>query len=257
MSAHPFRLLGQSGFRLEINGLVIYMDPYLSNSVQELDSPDLERLIPVPIDPDKVTDANFVIISHVHIDHCDPQTIPSLAVSSPNCRFIGPKPVLEKLISWGIDGDRCFMAKEEWMDLDRGLRIVAVPAAHPEITRDANGNLSAVGFVLEIGGKRCYMAGDTSIEDELLDRLHHLKPISFALLPVNEHNYYRGRRNIVGNMSVRDAFGLAEEIGISLVVPVHWDMFAANSVSPDEIMAIYRQIKPRFDLEMNPAAITL
>lgn len=149
------------------------------------------------------------------------------------------------------------MAKEEWMDLDRGLRIVAVPAAHPEITRDANGNLSAVGFVLEIGGKRCYMAGDTSIEDELLDRLHHLKPISFALLPVNEHNYYRGRRNIVGNMSVRDAFGLAEEIGISLVVPVHWDMFAANSVSPDEIMAIYRQIKPRFDLEMNPAAITL
>ncbi len=53
------------------------------------------------------------------------------------------------------------------------------------------------------------------------------------------------------------AFGLAEEIGISLVVPVHWDMFAANSVSPDEIMAIYRQIKPRFDLEMNPAAITL
>lgn len=257
MTPYPFRLLGQSGFRLELNGIVVYMDPYLSNSVQELDSPDLKRLIPVPIEPDKVRDADFVLISHIHIDHCDPQTIPSLAASSPDCQFIGPKPVVDKLMTWGIDGGRCSIAKEEWVDLDRDLRIVAVPAAHPKITRDLDGNLSAIGFVMEVKGTRCYIAGDTSIEEELLNRLHQLKPISLALLPVNEHNYYRGRRNIIGNMSVRDAFGLAEELGISVVIPVHWDMFAANSVSPDEIVAIYGQIKPGFELEMNPTTITL
>ncbi|MCH8331698.1 MAG: hypothetical protein IH946_10050, partial [Bacteroidetes bacterium] len=54
------KLLGQSGCRIEYDGTVIYMDPYLSNSAQELDAPDLERLIPVPVQPESVTDADWV-----------------------------------------------------------------------------------------------------------------------------------------------------------------------------------------------------
>ena len=57
------KLLGQSGCRIEYDGTVIYMDPYLSNSAQELDAPDLERLIPVPVQPESVTDADWVMIT--------------------------------------------------------------------------------------------------------------------------------------------------------------------------------------------------
>lgn len=241
-------LLGQSGCRIDLAGKRLYCDPYLSNSVAELDGPDLQRLISIPFAPQQVDDADCVLITHSHIDHCDPQTLPALAVASPRSQFIGPRPVLEHLRAWGIAEDRLQLANEYWTNLSSGLRVHAVPAAHPAIVRDEDGNLECVGYMLEAHGQRVYVAGDTSVSDELLDALRALRPITLALLPVNERNYFRTRRGIVGNMSVREAFQLAAEIGISSVVPVHWDMFAANRVQPDEMLAVYRELQPSFEL---------
>jgi L-ascorbate metabolism protein UlaG (beta-lactamase superfamily) len=67
-------------------------------------------------------------------------------------------------------------------------------------------------------------------------------------LPVNEDNFFRRRRGIVGNMTIREAFGLAAEVGIQSVVPVHWDMFAVNSASPEEIKAVYKADAWPFEL---------
>ena len=257
MTKISLQLLGQSGCRIEYDGVVIYMDPYLSNSVQELDASDLERLIPVPMLPESVTDADWVIITHEHIDHCDPHTLPMIAEASPNCRIIGPPPVLNRLSDWGIAAHRCQVAKEQWMQLNDTIALIALPAAHPDIRRDERGYLLTVGYIMEINGGRIYLAGDTSVKEELIESLMSFMPITTALLPVNEHNFYRGRRGIVGNMSIRDAFSLANEIGIKTVIPVHWDMFAANCVSPDEIKATYQQVMPCFDLQINPTSIVL
>jgi len=257
MTKTALQLLGQSGCRLEYNDTVIYMDPYLSNSVQELDSPDLERLTPIPVQPEEIIDADWVLITHVHIDHCDPHTLPKISKYSPNCRFIGTPPVLSKLLEWGISANRCQIATENWFDIDSKIKVISVPAAHPEIERDKNGNLMCVGYILELDRNRIYLAGDTSVKEEIIETLKSLTPINNALLPVNEHNFFRGRRGIIGNMSVRDAFLLADEIGIKTVIPVHWDMFAVNSVSPDEIQAIYEQMKPNFELKIQPTAIVL
>ena len=43
----------------------------------------------------------------------------------------------------------------------------------------------------------------------VIDALNALAPIAVAILPVNEFNFFRSRQGIVGNMSVREAFGLA------------------------------------------------
>jgi L-ascorbate metabolism protein UlaG (beta-lactamase superfamily) len=251
------QLLGQSGCRIEYYNSVVYMDPYLSNSVQKLDSSDLERLVPVPVTPENITDADWVLISHDHIDHCDPHTLPVIAEASPSCRFMGPPPVIAKLQEWGIAAGRCQNANEDWLTIDNFIQVRAVPAAHPEIKRDSTGALLMVGYILQIEDKKIYLAGDTSVTTDLIKTLVSLRPITTALLPVNEHNFFRGRRGIIGNMSVRDAFLLAEEIGIQTVVPVHWDMFAENSVSLDEIDAVYQYLRPEFELQMNPDTIVL
>lgn len=248
----PLQLLGQSGCRLEFPGATVYLDPYLSNSVQELDAPDLARLRPAPYPPSAVTDADWVLITHEHIDHCDPHTLPSLAQASPQARFAGPTPVLALLQRWGVAAGRCVPARESWLEIAPGLRLHAVPAAHPSIERDGEGNLRCVGFVLEHRGRRVYLAGDTSVCEELLVALGAFDGIDIALLPVNERNYFRDRRGIIGNMSIREAFLLACETGIRKVVPVHWDMFNVNSVSPDEIQAVYDFMRPGFDLLMRP-----
>ena len=44
----------------------------------------------------------------------------------------------------------------------------------------------------------------------------------------------------MGNMTIREAFGLAAEAGIRSVAPVHRDMSAVNSANPEEIGAIYK-----------------
>lgn len=248
----PIQLLGQSGCRLEFPGSIVYVDPYLSHSVQELDAPDLVRLKPVAMRPGDVGDADWVLVTHDHIDHCDPHTLPGLAAASPGARFVGPPPVLLRLQEWGIHRDRLQPATEDWADLGPGLRVRAVPAAHPEIERDAAGRLACVGYVVDHPGGRLYLAGDTSLRQPLLDALAALVPITTAVLPVNERNFFRDRRGIIGNMSVREAFQMAEELGFDQVVPVHWDMFAANSVGPDEIRAVYEHMRPRFRLVMFP-----
>jgi hypothetical protein len=86
----PVGMLGQSGCRLAFAPATVYLDPYLSNSVQELDAPDLARQVPIACQPDDVTDADWVLITHEHIDHCDPHTLPKLAKASPQARFVGP-----------------------------------------------------------------------------------------------------------------------------------------------------------------------
>lgn len=251
------RLLGQSGCQIKIGETTIYVDPYLSNSVEELDAPDIKRLIPIPIKPEEVTDADWVLITHEHIDHCDPHTIPIIAEASNKCKFVGPSGVINKLTSWGISQSRCIIVDDGWIPLSNISKLTSVPAAHPQICRDAQGRALCVGFILEVDGKKLYIAGDTSVTDELIDALSAKLPISTALLPVNEHNYFRGERGIIGNMSIREAFILAEKLKLQRVIPVHWDMFAVNSVSPDEIEAVYRQMRPGFELIMNPAMIEL
>lgn len=250
-------MLGQSGCRLIFPGATLYLDPYLSNSVQELDAPDLERLQPIPFVPESITDADWVLITHEHIDHCDPHTIPKLAAASPQAHFICPQPVVEILAGWGIDRDRIVLAEEQWADLVSGLRVCAVPAAHPETERNPDGLLRYVGYLVEHAGRRIYLAGDTSARQEIIDALLDHGPIHTAFLPVNERNFFRERRGIIGNMSVREAFQFAEEINARQVVAVHWDMFAANAVDPDEIRLLHKRLQPKFSLLLQPEILNL
>jgi L-ascorbate metabolism protein UlaG (beta-lactamase superfamily) len=232
--------LGQTGLRIDLGRLTVLVDPYLSHSVQELDSPDLVRQVPIPYQPNELTAVDWVLITHEHMDHCDPHTLPALAKASPQARFVGPLAVRKQLEQWGISGERIQPAPFDQLDLGEDLHVQAIPAAHPRIRLDQDGQPQAVGYLFTHTTNNLYLAGDTLVCDELLDALQRVGPIKTALLPVNEDNFFRRRRGIVGNMSIREAFGLAAELGIQRVAPVHWDMFAVNSASPVEIMAIYK-----------------
>jgi L-ascorbate 6-phosphate lactonase len=248
--------LGQVGYRFEFGATAAYVDPYLSDYVERVEGPELRRLSPIPFPPETVRDADWVLITHAHIDHCDPMTVVPLSNSSPNCRFIGPAPVIAALKEHGLQDTRLVSTSEKyWFDLSDDLRVIAVPAAHPAVVRDGKKCAQCVGYVFEYRGRRIYHAGDTSVADELLARLKELAPIEIAFLPVNERNYFRDRRGIIGNMTIREAFALAEEIGVQTVVPVHWDMFAPNCVPRAEIELVYELLKPAFKMKFYPSEL--
>lgn len=96
------QMLGQVGLKLTYLNATIFIDPYLSNYVEKKEGKDLRRLIKIPIEPSTITDANFVLITHGHIDHCDPETIIPIAKASPKCRFICSAPVSKIIRELGI-----------------------------------------------------------------------------------------------------------------------------------------------------------
>ena len=240
--------LGQTGLLIQLGELSVILDPYLSNSVQQLEAPDLVRQVPIPYQPQELHNIDWVLITHDHLDHCDPHTIPKLAESSPSARFVGPISVQQQLLKWNIKSDRIFSTPTVDLELGNKLFVRSIASAHPTIRRDQNGLPHAVGYLFTYGERVLYAAGDTSVCDELIETLKNLPNIDIALLPVNEDNYFRRKRGIIGNMSVREAFELAQEVKIKQVIPVHWDMFECNSTSIDEILSVYNSRSWPFSL---------
>jgi L-ascorbate metabolism protein UlaG (beta-lactamase superfamily) len=239
--------LGQSGVRMAFSDTVVYIDPYLTDRVADVHGPWLSRQLPPPIAPDAVRDARWVLVTHAHADHADPATLGPMATASPEARFVCPPPAVEILTDAGIDRDRIQFAEERWTALSPTVSMRAVPAAHLELERTADGRPACVGYLLEADGRRVYHAGDTVPHPEIAAVVAD-RPIDFALLPVNERNYYRDALGIVGNMSVREALQMATEIGASALIPIHWDLFAINSTPRAEIELLHRLLQPELGL---------
>lgn len=249
------RPLGQAGFRFDFDGTVVYVDPYLSNRVAELEGAALQRQIPIPEAPDNITDADWILLSHIHLDHCDLATLLPMARASAAARIMCPADVARHLVGHGLSAERLRQADEKWHQLGPGCRVIAVPAAHPELERDADGLLRYAGYVIEHRGRRLYHAGDTSVHEKIIDTLCAMRPIDVAFLPVNERNFYRERRGIIGNMTVREAFQFALDIEARVMVPIHWDMFAPNAVYAEEIRLLYDLMRPAFEMRIRPERI--
>ena len=150
--------LGQSGLRIDYENQCILIDPYLSNSVEELDSPDLVRKLPIPYNPKKLNNIDWILITHEHIDHCDPHTIPILAEVNPKAKFIGPKNVRNKLKQWNIQKSRIIELEDKPINLTKSFQVVAVPAAHPNIEIASDGYPKNVGWLISNKKTRIYIA---------------------------------------------------------------------------------------------------
>lgn len=240
--------LGQSGFRIKAQKSTIYIDPYLSDSVEKHDGPHMKRMAPSPIRPEEVRDADAVLITHDHMDHADLETLIPISISSPRAIFISPSSVRNKLLSAGIKDHRLITTEERWIDLYSDIYFHPLPACHPEILRDAEGNPECVGFIIKTGKHIIYHAGDTSPANEILDKLKALGRIDLGLIPVNERNFFKERQNIIGNMTLREAYLFADEANMKNIWPIHWDMFRNNSVSLEEIILVHRITGTRSNL---------
>jgi len=243
-----FKYLGQSGIFCKSGSFSFMIDPYLSNSVEELEAKDLKRKIPIPFKPNEINNLDWIFVTHEHIDHCDPHTLPILEKNNKNLKIVGPEKVRKKLLEWGIPQNKIIKASKKRLKLAEDIFMHSIPAAHPTLTYAFDGEPNEIGWILEIKRKKILFTGDTSLTEEIISSLKEYLPIELGFLPVNEDNFFRRRRGIIGNMSIREAFGLADELNIKTVFPVHWDLFDVNSTLIDEIKAVYRGYKWKFAL---------
>ena len=239
--------LGQAGFGLRGSTANLLVDPFLA------EHPD--RLVPAPFRPEQVGGLDAVVVTHDHLDHLDDESLPGLAEASPDARFVVPEPLVERVAGLGIPAERVTGAQPDRPVELNGLTIHPVPASHGDDLKDgygfglerSNGLYRYLGYVFDLGGVRVYHAGDTIPYEGMEERLRDLR-VDVALLPINGRDAEREERGIVGNLDEEEAANLAAAIGADLLVPMHYDMFAANPGSPERLVEFARTTHPELQV---------
>jgi L-ascorbate metabolism protein UlaG (beta-lactamase superfamily) len=220
--------LGQAGFRIEIDGVVVVVDPWLS--------PHEDRLIPAPPLELAAHDVDVLLITHDHLDHLDLPFVPQLLERSPEAKVVVPDPAAARLEELVPESQLIRVQPGDELDV-AGLALRVTPAIHGVTPEDGYGDGSEdggraqfVGYVL--GAEHAiYHAGDTIVTPELVAAVAPLG-VETALVPINGRDEAREARGIVGNADAADAVELADAIGAGVLVPIHWDGFAGNTADP-------------------------
>ena len=151
--------LGHGSLMFKVNGYVIFIDPVSSSGDYEI-----------------LPKADIILVTHEHGDHLDAKLIGDLKKEGPLV-FCNENSTSQ--ISWAMSmkaGDRQEI---------NNIIIEAVPAYNIVNERSPGQPFHpkgvGVGYILTIGGKRFYIAGDTENTPEM----KALKNIEVAFLPMN------------------------------------------------------------------------
>jgi L-ascorbate 6-phosphate lactonase len=218
------RWLGQAGFVVRAEGFeeTLVIDAYVV--------PHEARRFPAVLPAEQLAALPHlcVLVTHAHYDHLDDEV---LAALSPDTRLVVPAGIAE-LAAQRTAAQVTGLAVGEHVE-HGPWRITLTPAKHAETVPPADYVLSDPahpifsGFHLD-GPVRIYHAGDT-LDCPEIDAALDGRAVDVALLPINGRTPEREAQDIAGNLDPAEALALARRLGAQAVVPLHWDMFAANT----------------------------
>ena len=210
----------QGSFLFESDGFRLLVDPYISDAVER--GQRLTRLAPPPLAASELR-PSAIYCTHDHMDHLDPIGLPEILSLNPGVRVAGPDSIRRRFEKLGLDSSRV----DTWAIGSRRelgpFPLTVVKAFHSDP--------SATGFLLEAKGLLFYFSGDTLFSDDLpkliLDAAGG-RAIDCAFVCIN------GR---LGNMNAGEALQTVKAIHAAIAVPMHYGLFAENTVAPDAFVA--------------------
>ncbi len=188
--------------------------------------------MPAPIQPQQVKNLDWLLCTHAHGDHMDPQTLAPIMQNNPECKIVAPAAEINTLQTIGIDQNKVVLVNDgDTIDLTDDMSVSVVSSAHEQLKTDDLGQHHFVGFAIRLGRFRVYHPGDcipyTGLVEKLLDAR-----IDLALMPVNGRDEYRTARGILGNFTLEEALDLCRRLRIPLIMCHHFGMFGCNTIEP-------------------------
>lgn len=208
--------LGQAGYCLRSdNGLTILIDPYLSDSLREEKGESFQRQVPIK-EEILLQHTDVLILTHLHGDHTDLQTIDRIVQSNGKIAILAPLNVLDVLRKRYEDNPQHYMLFDRGVEITlRDVRFISNFASHSDER--------PIGVTIEGDGKVICHTGDTMYHRNLLIDLP--RNADALLLPINGQGY---------NMNAVDAARLTRALRPKTVYPMHWDMFEAYGCDVSE-----------------------
>ena len=222
--------LGQSGYILRTPETILYIDPYLSNYVQDpsgLGASEMIRSFPPPIIPEEINTLNGILCTHAHVDHMDPWTIMNINADFMLYTSVGayeqnPVELPQRQV--------CFLEPGITQTIN-DVFVESLPAAHYDL-HDHLGRPDCLSFVITVHQKIIFLWGDGIIYPGLVDKLQQYS-FDYFFAPINGRDKVREAKGIVGNLKALELAQLCCDIHIRTVVPNHYDMFKVNTASVD------------------------
>ena len=185
----------QSSIRIQDGDRVIYADPF--------------RIT------DEAHDADYVLITHEHYDHFSPEDIEKVA--KPETILVVPGTMMGKAkeVARSV-GDIRMVKPDESGDI-AGLTYETIPAYN--VNKDYHPKSAGwVSYILTIGGKRIYIAGDTDMNPD-----NEKVECDIALVPIGG----------TFTMDAKEAAKLINKIQPEVAIPVHYGSVVGSKSDAD------------------------
>ena len=243
--------LGQAGFAIKFKDKLLIMDPYLSDFLSKKYKGTIfphVRLMKIPLLPEKIRNLDYVLSSHAHSDHMDPETLIILSNNNPDCKIIVPAAEIEEAINRGAKMNQIIPTNDgKAIELEYNIRIIGVGASHEVLKINEKGEYHFLGYVFELNGIRIYHSGDCIPYNSLFEKIRELQ-IDLALLPINGRDEYRLSNNIAGNFKIPEVLELCKKSEIKKLIVHHFGMFAYNTVTQEELNDLREKSSPKLQI---------
>ncbi len=246
--------INHSSFHLNYLGVNFLTDPILARRCSPVPFLGPKRKHAPSISVDKLSEIDFVLVSHNHYDHLDKETIKIIAKNNPMCVFVAPLGVKKLLVKLG-----CMHVIElGWWDFQEisisqrlKIRFTATPSQHFSGRGLLDGNKTLwCGFALEFFEdlelvKKFYFVGDTGYNPYDFKTIGEtFGGFDLSLIPIGTYLPYQFMAPV--HICPEKAVAIHQDVKSKLSLGMHWKTF---KLSDEELHA------PPYDLyvEMNKA----
>ncbi len=223
--------LGCNGFVLKgTDGTTLFIDPYLGTG----DPPRTVRMIPVPFDPEDVSEADAILATHEHTDHVHgPSQAPILETT--DAPFLATEEGLAVVHeeetwqeSWDLDNEQFTEVAEDETHEIGEFTVHVEPANDPDATGE-------VSYVIDHEAGTFYHAGDArpgefeAIGEDYDIDLGALAFGTVGMIPDSETGEPERTRWYNDGNQVIEA---ANALELDRLLPSHWDMWRGVGADP-------------------------
>ena len=217
--------LGGAGFAFKsASGIVVYVDPYLTDCARDIGLP---RVAAYVVRPEEVR-CDLLVTTHHHVDHFDPLAVPVLASRNPECICAGPPSCAQRYQSCGVANERIWTLSPGDRREIGDIAVLAVPADHGALAPDA------IGVIFDFGGITVYHMGDTCLHPDALESIAP-RGLDILIPPINGYK---------GNLNPREAAMATAILKPRMVIPSHFWLFVQGAGDPLQFMEACAELAP-------------